>query len=955
MNDWKEYLPTFKEFFNTLAGKLTAILAFALLLIVILSWFGAGIPADYLPLVYFVVVAAMFIFGYQVYFSAKRKQVKGAERLSAKNKDEEQEQDTNPKKEKIELPSSEAEVLADYLDAVIADNRPLRLAGLDEHAGDPNKARLTLEKIYVALNTTTSRKEEKGKNSDDISNKFRGEEDASLLPVIEALEKSRKHRMVLLGFPGTGKSTFVRYLALMVAQEMNGDIRQVEDWQGKAILPLPISLGRFAETLPVGLQKGNVNHLKNFILTTLKSDERTEDFAPYFFDYVDKNGALFLFDGLDEVANMDLRPIVVQSIEEFAQRYGRDSRNYFLVTCRTYSYQDPKWQLTDWEKHELDLLSKEQIKLFVRAWYEQHRLIDPRKTEQYEKKEEQLLKVLHPEDRRQLYKVARYPIILTVMAVVHASDDLPDSRAQVYEKCVNLLLEKWDQQRSIAGRKEVKNILVELDVTSGIINQALWEIAYKAHLGTRNGENESGLITKGLLSGVMTEFLDESSKVKKFVDYCEQSNGLLMLQGKIRDEKRKQERFIYTFPHLTFEEYLAARYLAEENGDFLRELLDDNFDRWREVAMLLGEHFCFAVMGRGQVNDILYALSTPKDNLPEDKNWRAIWLAGEILLLYRRAFPKKSPYESVILEQLLEIIKKSALSPRERADVADLLDTLGYRPKTQHQFIHIPMSPSTVSGGGARGGGRIDFYMGKYLVTNEKYARFLTADDFAEEDFWVGFSKYAAPKDGEIKEIGTWGDEGYQWLKESLNEDKKVFPRYWDVPRFGINHPSAPVNGISWYEANAYCKWLLAHWDNLDEAKANPSLKPRLIRLPTENEWVFAAGGEENERFAWGVLRDEKEIARYTNTSESGINRTTPVWMYSVGESSPYHLMDMSGNLWEWQANYRDKDHDELALCGGSWNGSPGFARVSPRDLSSPDGGWNDLGFRVCLLPRLQL
>ena len=694
MKDWKEYLPIFKEFFNTLAGKLNPSSAFALLVIIVLSFFGAAIPAEFRLLAYIVAIATILFNGYQSILQARKEQGNVEDSLLPV--------ESTPVENKGEAeayPLSEVEAFRDYLDAVIADNRPLRLAGLDEHAGDPNKARLSLEKIYVALNTTTPRKID----TNEAPRVAGVHEESRPLPVIEALEKSRKHRMVLLGFPGTGKSTFVRYLALMIAQEMNGDIRQVEGWQGKPILPLPISLGRFAETLPAGVKKGNANHLRNFILTTLKSDERTENFAPYFFDYVDKNGALFLFDGLDEVANMDLRPIVVQSIEEFAQRYGRDSRNYFLVTCRTYSYQDPKWQLTDWEKHELDLLSKKQIELFVKAWYEQHRLIDPRKTEQYEKKEEQLLKVLHPEDRRQLYKVARYPIILTVMAVVHASDDLPDSRAQVYEKCVNLLLEKWDQQRSIAGRKEVKNILVELDVTSGVINQALWEIAYKAHLGTRNGENESGLITKGLLSGVMTEFLDEPSKVKKFLDYCEQSNGLLMLQGKIRDEKRKQERFIYTFPHLTFEEYLAARYLGEEDGDYIRNLLDESFDRWREVAMLLGEHLCFASIQRGRMNDILEALSTPKNNPRDEKDWRALWLAGELLILYRRGIPnKKSPYEEAILQGLFDLVEENALSPRERADVADLLDSLGYKPKTQYQFIQIPV-PRSRSGRGARG------------------------------------------------------------------------------------------------------------------------------------------------------------------------------------------------------------------------------------------------------------
>ena len=57
--------------------------------------------------------------------------------------------------------------------------------------------------------------------------------------------------------------------------------------------------------------------------------------------------------------------------------------------------------------------------------------------------------------------------------------------------------------------------------------------------------------------------------------------------------------------------------------------------------------------------------------------------------------------------------------------------------------------------------------------------------------------------------------------------------------------------------------------------------------------------------------------------------------------------MDMSGNVFEWQANYRDKDHDVLALRGGSWNLDGGYARVSGRDYYSADLRLDDVGLRV--------
>jgi formylglycine-generating enzyme required for sulfatase activity len=189
--------------------------------------------------------------------------------------------------------------------------------------------------------------------------------------------------------------------------------------------------------------------------------------------------------------------------------------------------------------------------------------------------------------------------------------------------------------------------------------------------------------------------------------------------------------------------------------------------------------------------------------------------------------------------------------------------------------------------------------------------------------------------------------------KDYETQDDVLLPRYWRDARFGINRKHAPVVGVTWYEAGAYCKWLLQNWDELDEGRQGLP-KPKLIRFPLETEWAFAAGGDENNRFAFGELKEaEKEIVNYANTSESGIGRTTPVWMYPQGKSA-HDVMDMSGNVWEWQANYKDKDHDVLGLRGGSWDYDEVNARVSIRnDYYLPYGRLNDLGFRVvaCSLP----
>lgn len=194
------------------------------------------------------------------------------------------------------------------------------------------------------------------------------------------------------------------------------------------------------------------------------------------------------------------------------------------------------------------------------------------------------------------------------------------------------------------------------------------------------------------------------------------------------------------------------------------------------------------------------------------------------------------------------------------------------------------------------------FGIGKYPVTNAQYERFLNAPDFANPVYWLEFPKF----DEKCQRIGDWGQDGLNWVREELKKSKSkvLLPRYWDYDDFGKLHPNHPVVGISWYEANAYCEWLFQNWGVLPESKANPSLKPGAIRLPLETEWQKAAGGATPEgRYAWdepGVATTSlKEILRRANVDASGIGHTTPVNAYPLGKS-PFGVMDMCGNVWEW-------------------------------------------------------
>lgn len=106
-------------------------------------------------------------------------------------------------------------------------------------------------------------------------------------------------------------------------------------------------------------------------------------------------------------------------------------------------------------------------------------------------------------------------------------------------------------------------------------------------------------------------------------------------------------------------------------------------------------------------------------------------------------------------------------------------------------------------------------------------------------------------------------------------------------------------------------------------------------------------------RYPWDELGKTtsslKEVLRRANVSESEIEHTTPVNSYPLGKS-PFGLMDMAGNVWEWQANYAD-EKGMLALRGGAWHDPLSKAHVTSQDRYVPYGESGiGIGFRVMVI-----
>jgi formylglycine-generating enzyme required for sulfatase activity len=180
-----------------------------------------------------------------------------------------------------------------------------------------------------------------------------------------------------------------------------------------------------------------------------------------------------------------------------------------------------------------------------------------------------------------------------------------------------------------------------------------------------------------------------------------------------------------------------------------------------------------------------------------------------------------------------------------------------------------------------------------------------------------------------------------------------VEPEEWRNPSLGIAQPRRPVVGVTWFEANAYCRWVLRHWEQLEEGSANPGLKPALVRLPLEAEWVCAAGGEQPDgRYPWDppglATTDLDEVRRRANVDELS-GATSAVDAHPQG-ASPWGVMDLAGNAWEWQANDYETAYKSAALRGGCWYVKPELACVASRSLDHIFQGGEGIGFRLLAL-----
>lgn len=221
-----------------------------------------------------------------------------------------------------------------------------------------------------------------------------------------------------------------------------------------------------------------------------------------------------------------------------------------------------------------------------------------------------------------------------------------------------------------------------------------------------------------------------------------------------------------------------------------------------------------------------------------------------------------------------------------------------------------------------------EFWMGSDEYDDEKPRRRVHLDAFMIDKYEVTNQQF---KGRGYERQYLWSPAGWQWRPLSGRSQ----PERWAEPAF--NRPGQPVVGVSWYEAEAFCRFAGK-------------------RLPTEAEWEKAARGTDGRRYPWG---DQWDSGR-ANSAESRLGKPADVGSYPTGVN-PYGAHDMAGNAWEWVQDWYDRDYYRQSpvqnppgpprgrskvLRGGSWYGSPVNLRAAYRSDGAPAARTDLLGFR---------
>jgi hypothetical protein len=356
----------------------------------------------------------------------------------------------------------------------------------------------------------------------------------------------RNKNLFILGKPGAGKTTFLKYIAVQAAEPKKPIIDKV---------PLFISLKSWADS---------GKELMPFIEEQF--DKCDFPAARLFVEELLKTGnAIVLFDGLDEVNQEGgQRDNQTLAINNFIEKYDRTQ---CLITCRIAA---SDYSFKPFTYVEIADFTQQQIEKFVRNWFRNQ------EGEQDEETSKRFLTEFGKEDNKGLRDLARTPLLLTLLCLsFNETLTFPQRRAEIYQEALDALLKKWDSSRRIKRDDVYRKLSLGHKVNM------------LARIAAETFEKNEYFIPQPQLERLITNFVknvpphdtNDTADGETILKSIEAQHGIFV----------ERAHKIYSFSHLTFQEYFTAKYIVDNATEgTLTNLINAHCTdpRWREVFLL---------------------------------------------------------------------------------------------------------------------------------------------------------------------------------------------------------------------------------------------------------------------------------------------------------------------------------------------------------------------------------
>ncbi len=445
----------------------------------------------------------------------------------------------------------------------------------------------------------------------------------SVLDVIN--DKSNYPYIVILGDPGSGKSTLLQYLALTWARSPLNSVTS---------LPIPLLI-----ELRIYIRSGESGNCQNFLEFFHQSPGSICHLNQHQLHEKLKAGdAVVMFDGLDEIFHSGKREDVITAIHRFTNEYPRVR---VIVTSRIIGYKPQRLQDAQFHHFILQDLNPAQIQDFVHRWHELTFTDTMEKVRICDRMKKALAYSSTIQD------LAGNPLLLTIMAILNRSQELPRDRAELYNQAWRVFLYQWDVQRSLVEDSRLDPKTIDAKDKQEMLRRVAWKMQAAPEGLAGN------IISAEDLEDILTAYLKNKdfdqprNRAKLIINQLRTRNFILCFLG----------ADTYGFVHRTFLEYFCASQVVnraqalELSLDELKaEVFGQHWDdeSWQEVLCLI------AGLIAGKLTGELIEFLIEQDG--EAQKFSNLFLAAKCLDEVRDR-KEIAAVDSQLLEQLKELTK----------------------------------------------------------------------------------------------------------------------------------------------------------------------------------------------------------------------------------------------------------------------------------------------------------